>query len=78
MPVLLKKCTTQIGMPILFLYPKRMKNGGCVLIILILIRHVRKIPSGCLKLIKFWTPRPVATFYVFSIATHGITRFPSR
>jgi hypothetical protein len=40
MPVLLKKCTTRIGLPIPFLYKKR--NGGCLLIILILIRHVKK------------------------------------
>jgi hypothetical protein len=44
MPVFLKKCTTQIGLPIPFLYPKRIENGGCVLIILLLIRHVEKIP----------------------------------
>jgi hypothetical protein len=43
MPVLLKNCTTRIGLPILFLYPKRIKNRGCVLIILILIRYVKKI-----------------------------------
>jgi hypothetical protein len=35
---LLKKCTTRIGLPILFLYPKRIRNGGSVLIIQILIR----------------------------------------
>jgi hypothetical protein len=62
MPVLLKKCTTWIGFPILFLYPKRIKNGGCVLIILILIRHVKNIPSSYLGSIKSWTPRPVAAF----------------
>jgi hypothetical protein len=33
-------------MPIPFLYPKRIKNQGCVSIILILIRHVKKIPPG--------------------------------
>jgi hypothetical protein len=78
MLVLLKKCTTRIGLPILFLYPKRIKNGGCVSIILILIRHVKKIPSGYPGLIKSWTPRPIATFLVFSIVTWGITRSPSR
>jgi hypothetical protein len=41
MPVLLRKRTNQIGLPILFLYQKRIKNGGCVLLILILIRHVK-------------------------------------
>jgi hypothetical protein len=30
----------------LFLYPKRIKIGGCVLIILILIRHAKNIPSS--------------------------------
>jgi hypothetical protein len=42
MPVSLKKCTTQIGPPIPFLYLKRIKFGGCELIIPILIRHAKK------------------------------------
>jgi hypothetical protein len=46
MSILLKKCTTQISLPIPFLYPKRIKNGGYVLIILILIGHVKKDPFG--------------------------------
>jgi hypothetical protein len=62
MPALLKKCTTRIGSPIQFSYPKRIKNEGCVLIILILIRHVKKIPSGYLRSIKLWTPQPVVAF----------------
>jgi hypothetical protein len=62
MPILLKKCTTQIGSPIPFLYPKRIKNGGCMLIILILRSHVKKIPPGYPELIKLWTPQPVAVF----------------
>jgi hypothetical protein len=72
------KCTTRIGLPILFVYPKRIKNGGYALIIVILIRHVKTIPSGYPGSIKSWTPRRVVVFYVFSIATRGITRFPSR
>jgi hypothetical protein len=56
MPILLKKCTTQIGSPIPFLYLKRIKIGGCVLIILILIRHAKKIPSGFPGSIRLWTP----------------------
>jgi hypothetical protein len=35
--------------------PKK-KIGGCVLIILILIRHAKKIPSGCPESIRLWTP----------------------
>jgi hypothetical protein len=44
------------------LYTKRIKNGGCVSIILILIRHVKKIASGYIRSIKSWTARPVAAF----------------
>jgi hypothetical protein len=44
MLVLLNKCTTQIGLPIPISYQKRIRNGGCVLIILILKRHVKKDP----------------------------------
>jgi hypothetical protein len=62
MPVLLKKCTTWIGLPIPFLYPKRIKSGGCVLIILISIRHAKKIPSASPGSIRLWTPQPVAAF----------------
>jgi hypothetical protein len=62
MMALLKKCTTQIGSPIQFLYPKRIKNRGCVLIILILIRHVKNIPLGYPRSIKLWSPQPVAAF----------------
>jgi hypothetical protein len=50
---LLRKCTTRIGSPISFFYPKRIKIGGCVLIILILIRQAT---------IRLWTPQPVAAF----------------
>jgi hypothetical protein len=32
MMVLSKKCTTRIGSPILYLYPRKIKIGGCVLI----------------------------------------------
>jgi hypothetical protein len=39
------------------LVPKRIKIGGCVLIILILIRHAKKIIS-----VKSWTPQLVAAF----------------
>jgi hypothetical protein len=56
MPVLLRKCTTQIGSPIQFLFLKRIWIGGCVLIILIIIRHAKKIPSGYPRSIKLWTP----------------------
>jgi hypothetical protein len=62
MSILLRKCTTRIGLPILFLYLKRIKNGGCVLIIQILIRHVKKIPLGYPRSIKLWTPRLVVAF----------------
>jgi hypothetical protein len=45
MPVSSRKCTTWIGSPIPFLYPKRIKIRRCVLIILILMKHAKKIPS---------------------------------
>jgi hypothetical protein len=44
------------------LVPKKNKDLGCVLIIPILIRHTKKIPSGFPKLIKLWTPWSVAAF----------------
>jgi hypothetical protein len=53
MPVLLNKFTTRIGLRIPFLYPKRIMNGGCVLIILILIRYAKKTPSGYCHIPKF-------------------------
>jgi hypothetical protein len=62
MLVLLRKCTTRIGSPIPFLYQKIIKIGGCVLIILILIGHAKKIHSGHLGSIRLWTPQPVAAF----------------
>jgi hypothetical protein len=68
MLVLLKKCTTWIGLPNPFLYLKRIMMDD-VLIILILIRHVKKIPPCYPRSIKLWTPPPVAAFYVFSTAT---------
>jgi hypothetical protein len=49
-PVLSKKCTIRIGSPIPYLYLKRIKIGGCVLIILISTRHAKKIVDstiGC-------------------------------
>jgi hypothetical protein len=60
--VSLKKCTIQIGPPILFLYLKRINIGGCVLMILILIRHAKKIFSGCPGSIRSWTPQLVVAF----------------
>jgi hypothetical protein len=45
-----------------YLYLKRIKTGGCVLIIPILIRHAKMIPLACPKLIRSWTPQPVAAF----------------
>jgi hypothetical protein len=65
-------------LPIQFLYLKRINIGGCVSIILILISHRKKIPSGYPGSIKLWTTQSVAAFYVFSTATWGIIRFPSR
>jgi hypothetical protein len=50
--VSLKKCTTWIGSPILFLYLKGIHIGWYVLIIHILTRHAKK------------APRPTAAFYV--------------
>jgi hypothetical protein len=52
MIVSLKKCTTRIGSPIPFLYLKRIKIGGCVLIKLILIRPAKKITPGFPRLIR--------------------------
>jgi hypothetical protein len=46
----------------LVLVAKRIKIGGCVLIILILIRHAKKIPSCCPRSIRLWTPDPVVAF----------------
>jgi hypothetical protein len=37
-------------------------GGGCVLIILILISHAKKICSGYPGSIKLWTPQPIAAF----------------
>jgi hypothetical protein len=62
MPVSLRKYTIQIGLPIPFLYLKRIKIRGCVLIILILRRYAKKIPSGYPGSIKLWTPQPAAAF----------------
>jgi hypothetical protein len=62
MPVSLRKCTTWFGSPIPFLYPKRIKIGGCMFIILIFIRHAKKILVGFLGSIRLWTPQPVAAF----------------
>jgi hypothetical protein len=77
MSVSLRKCTTRIDSPIQFLYLKIIKIEGCVLIILILIRHAKMIPSGYPGSIKLWTSQPVPTFYVFLTGTWGIIRFPS-
>jgi hypothetical protein len=44
------------------LVQKRIKIGGCMLIILILIRHAKMIPSGFPGSISLWTPEPVAAF----------------
>jgi hypothetical protein len=55
-----KKCTTQIGLPILSLYLNRINIGGCVLIIHILIRHAKKILSTCPESIRLLTPRSAA------------------
>jgi hypothetical protein len=52
MLVLIKKCTTWIVSPILSLYPKIIKIGGCALIMQILIRHARKIPLACAESIR--------------------------
>jgi hypothetical protein len=57
-----QQCTTWIGSPFQFLYPKRIKIRGCVLIILILIKHAKKIPSGYPGMIKLWIPQPVVAF----------------
>jgi hypothetical protein len=38
------------------------REGGCVLIIKILISNVTKIPLACPELIRLWTPRLVAAF----------------
>jgi hypothetical protein len=40
----------------LILVPKKIKIKGCVLIILILIRHAKKIPSSFPESIRLWTP----------------------
>jgi hypothetical protein len=62
MLTLSKKCTIQIGSPIQYLYLKRIKIKGCVLIILISTRHARKIHLACPESIKLWTPQWTATF----------------
>jgi hypothetical protein len=49
-----------------------------VLIILILTRQAKKIPLGCPELIRLWTPRSVAAFYVSLTAIPGIIRFLSK
>jgi hypothetical protein len=57
-----KDVIKKLYQPIPFLYLKRIKIGGCVLIIHILIRHVKKIPSACPELIRLWTLQPAAAF----------------
>jgi hypothetical protein len=42
--------------PVLVPYLKRIKIEGCMLIIQILIRHAKKIPSGYPRSIMLWTP----------------------
>jgi hypothetical protein len=49
-----------------------------VLIILILIRHEKKNPSGYPESIRLWTPKPVVAFTVSLTAILGIIRFPSK
>jgi hypothetical protein len=44
------------------LVPKMNKDWRFMLIILILIRHVKKIPSGSPESIRLWTPQLVAAF----------------
>jgi hypothetical protein len=44
------------------LVPKKIKIGGCVSIIQILIRHAKKIPLGFPRSIRLWTPQLVAAF----------------
>jgi hypothetical protein len=61
MLALSKKCTTQIGLPIQYLYLKRIKIRGPVLIILISTKPTTKIRSACPESIKSWTPRQDAT-----------------
>jgi hypothetical protein len=78
MLVLLNQCTTQIGSPILYLYLKGIKIGGCVLIIQIIISHAKKIPLAYPESIRLWTPRLATTFYVSLIVTQAIIRFPSK
>jgi hypothetical protein len=78
MPILSKKCTTQIGSPIPYFYTKRIRIGGSVLIILISTRHAKKIHSACPEIIKLWTPQPVAAFQVSLIITWAIIIFPSK
>jgi hypothetical protein len=77
MLALSKKCSTQIGAPIPYMYLKGMKIWGCVLIIEILTRPANKIPLGCPELIKSWTSWLIAAFYVFLIVTWVIIRLPS-
>jgi hypothetical protein len=51
-----EKCTTQIGWPIRYLYPKIINIRGCVLIILILTVLAKKILSTYPESIKSWIP----------------------
>jgi hypothetical protein len=44
------------------LVPKKIKIEGCVLIILILIRHAKKILLGFPGMIRLWTPQSVVAF----------------
>jgi hypothetical protein len=74
----IKKCTTRIGSLIPFLYPKEIKIGGYVSIILILITHAKKIPLGLPRSIRLWTPQPIVAFYVFLTTIPGIIIFLTR
>jgi hypothetical protein len=51
-----------VGSPIPFVYLKGIKIGGCVLIIMILIRHTKKICLVYPTSIRLWTLWPATTF----------------
>jgi hypothetical protein len=70
MSISLMKYTTQIGSPIQYMYLKRIKICGCVLIKQISIRHAKKIPLSYPESIKLWTPQ--------TVVTQGAIRFPLR
>jgi hypothetical protein len=71
------KCTTWIGSPISYSYLKNKDWRMCV-DYTDFNKACKKICSTCPESIMSWTPRPVATLWVFLIVSQAIIRLPSK